>query len=266
MKKIDITLYCQNIWNHRYGNRNALVNELVREYDADFCCFQECGHKTNRAGHQPIEDLMVDAYEEVYTEVGKLNYTPVFYKRERFDCVKCGYFLYEGKNDSNSKSVTWAILEDKETKVRLGVCSTHFWWKNDSEDDNQQRIANANALADCVEKLRDEYDVPVIACGDLNCGRYSGQGEDPYYALRERLLDARVEAPVTTDKLTHHSYPVEHEDGSYTEGGEPKRTLDHVFFAEHRNIKCISFDVDVTPKALTTSDHCPLVFKAEIYG
>jgi len=266
MNKISITLYCQNIWNHRYGNRNALINELIRECDADVCCYQECGHKTNRAGHQPIEELMADVYEEAYTDVGRINYTPVFYKREKYESIKSGYFLYEGKNDANSKSVTWIILEDKETKVRFGVCSTHFWWKNDSEDDNQQRIANANALADCVEKLRDEYGVPVIACGDLNCGRFAGQGEEPYFALRERLLDARVECPITTDKLTHHPYPVEQEDGTYTPGKAPTNTLDHVFFTEHKNINPLSFDVDVSDKARTTSDHCPLLFKAEIYG
>lgn len=266
MKKTDITLYCQNVWNHRYGNRNALINELVREYDADVCCFQECGPKTTRVGAQPIEDLLSDVYSEVYTEVGKLNYTPVFYKKEKFDCVECGYFLYEGKNDANSKSVTWAILRDKNTDLRFGVCSTHFWWKSDGEEDNIQRIANAKALADCVERLKTEYDVPVVACGDLNCGRHSSQGEDPYLALKERLLDAREKSPVTTDMLTHHSYPVEHEDGSYTEGEMPKRTLDHVFFTEHKNINCLSFDVDVTPKALSTSDHCPLIFKYEILG
>ena len=266
MKKTEITLYNQNVWNHRYGNRNALIDQLIREYDADVCCFQECGHKTTRVGAQPIESLLEDVYEEVYTEVGKLNYTPVFYKRDRFTCVDQGYFLYEGKNDANSKSVTWALLEDKETLVRFAVCSTHFWWKNDSEEDNLQRIANATALADCMEMLRDKYDVPVIAAGDLNCGYKSGQGEDPYNYLCTRVTDAKLASPITTDKLTHHSYPVEHEDGTYTEGGAPARTLDHVFFTEHKNINCVSFDIDVSAKALTTSDHCPLIFKAEITG
>lgn len=117
-----------------------------------------------------------------------------------------------------------------------------------------------------MQRMMDEFGVPVIASGDLNCGRLSAQGEEPYFELAGRMLDARVYSPITTDKLTHHSYPVEHEDGSFTEGGIPERTLDHVFFTKHENIKCRSFDVIDTPKARTTSDHCPLFFRAEIFG
>lgn len=266
MKSTDITLYCQNVWNHRYGNRNSLIHELVTEFDADVCCFQECGPRSIRAGVQPIEELLGDTYDEVDTPVLKDNYTPVFYKRDRFELLSHGYFLYEGKNDANSKSVTWAILKERCSGISFGVCSTHFWWKCDSEDDNKQRIANANALADQMERMRDEFCVPVIASGDLNCGKYSSQGEEPYFELAKRMLDARAYSPVTTDKFTHHSYPIEHEDGSFSEGGIPARTLDHVFFTKHENIKCRSFDVIDTPKARTTSDHCPLIFKAEILG
>lgn len=265
-KKIDLSVYCQNVWNSTPLNRTALQRDLIFERDADVCFFQECGPKTIRAGEEALPPMLAVRYDEVPTEVGDLNYTPVFYKRDRFDLVDHGYLLYRGKNDANSKSVTWAVLSEKESGVRFGVCSTHFWWRYNEPDDNTWRLSNAAELFECVTDIQNRFDVPVIVGGDLNCGKCSSQGEEPWLWLCERLTDVRAAAPITTDMMTHHAYPVKDENGLFCDGEMPKRTLDHMFVTTHRNIKLHSFEVDTSRRALTTSDHCPLILKVTVTG
>ena len=266
MKETTLKIYCQNVWNSTPLGRTALQRDLIFDRDADVCLFQECGPKTIRAGEEALPPMLSVRYDEVPTEVGMLNYTPVFYKRDRFDLIDHGYFLFEGKNDANSKSVTWAILSEKESGVRFGVCSTHFWWKCNEPDDNAQRLSNAAALYACVTDLKTRFDVPVIVGGDLNCGKCSSQGEEPWLWLCERLTDVRAAAPITTDMMTHHAYPIKNEMGLYCDGEMPKRTLDHMFVTDHPHIRLVSFEVDTTRRALTTSDHCPLILKAIVTG
>ena len=266
MTELALTVYCQNVWNSTPLNRTALQRDLIFDHDADVCLFQECGPKTIRAGAEALPPMLGERYDEVPTEVGEQNYTPVFYKRDRFDLLEHGYFLFEGKNDANSKSVTWAILSEKESGVRFGVCSTHFWWKCNEPDDNAQRLANAAALYACATDLKERFDVPVIVGGDLNCGKCSSQGEEPWLWLCERLTDVRDAAPITTEMMTHHAYPIKDADGLYCDGEMPKRTLDHIFVTAHPRIRLTSFAVDTTQRALTTSDHCPLILKAIVTG
>ena len=266
MKEISVVIYDQNIWGVMPGNRNRLIGQLVEEHGADVCCFQECNPKTTRFGDTALDREIAAHYEEVPTAVGARNFTPVFYKRDRFDVVESGYILFEGKNDANSKSVTWAILSEKASGIRFGVCSTHFWWRVDSEEDNVQRLANAKALDDCMTELRERFDVPVFAAGDLNCGERSRQGMEPYLWLCEHLSDVRRVAAATTDTFTHHAYPVKDENGDYSGGAAPVKTLDHAFLADHPHVRVDSFDVDTSQKALDTSDHCPLIIKATISG
>ena len=265
-KKIDLSVYCQNVWNNPPLNRTALQRDLIFDLDADVCLFQECGPKTIRAGAEALPPRLAERYDEVPTEVGEQNYTPVFYKRDRFDLIDQGYILYQGKNDANSKSVTWAILAEKASGVRFGVCSTHFWWKYNEPDDNACRLSNAAELYACAMDLKARFDVPVIIGGDLNCGKRSSQGEEPWLWLCDRLIDVRAKAPITTDMMTHHAYPVKDENGLFCDGEMPKRTLDHMFVTDHPNIELHSFEVDTSRCALTTSDHCPLILKATVLG
>ncbi|MBQ7320838.1 MAG: endonuclease/exonuclease/phosphatase family protein [Clostridia bacterium] len=265
-KQIALSVYCQNVWNSTPLNRTALQRDLIFDLDADVCLFQECGPKTIRADAEALPPMLAERYEEVPTEVGEQNYTPVFYKRERFDLIDHGYILYKGKNDANSKSVTWAILAEKASGVRFGVCSTHFWWRCNEPDDNAHRLSNAAELYACAMDMKQRFDVPVIIGGDLNCGKLASQGEEPWLWLCDRLIDVRAAAPITTEMLTHHAYPVKDENGLFCDAEMPKRTLDHMFVTEHPNIALRSFEVDTSRRALATSDHCPLILKATVLG
>lgn len=270
---MKIRIYDQNIWGNMgaeqaIANRNDLIRDLIFACRPDVCCLQECNPRTSRAGSTAIQDLLANRYVEVDTQAGAQNYTPLFVLRDKYRVLDSGWHLYNGgpeRNDCNSKSVTWAVFEDVETSIAFGVCSTHFWWKSDTALDNQQRIQNATELCQIIRAMQDEHDVPVLATGDLNCGTGSAQGSEPYrFLLEQGLLDARTVGAVTTDAFTHHAYPVLNDKGIYENGGQPARTLDHIFVAAHPRMRIERFHVETSQKALDSSDHCPLIADASI--
>ena len=261
-----ITFYCHNVWNHNpTGYRNKLIRELISKEGADVCAFQECGPETIRVGDDALPVLLSDEYCEVLPELCDRNFTPVFYKKEKFNLLDCGYFLYTGLNDVNSKSVTWAYLEEMSTGKRAIFAATHFWWKEEGEINNLQRIENARQLKDFCAEMTERYNVPVIIGGDFNNGKNAEAGDAPYRAMLEMgFCDTRLFAKKTTEAYTHHDYPEELPDGSYRNGPLPVRNLDNIFVYGKSVAELMQFDVLTSQMALDSSDHCPLVARLEL--
>lgn len=260
-----LTFYDQNVWNHNpSGYRNGLIRELVKENGADVCAFQEFGPNSTRMGDPALDVLMLDEFAEVCPELRDTSYTALFYKKDRFNLIDSGYLLYDGFNDCNSKSVIWAVLEDKDTKKRFAAMSTHFWWQFESEKDNEQRLQNVEQIEAVCKEVIAKHKVPVIIGGDFNNGKDSEQGDMPYHTmLKKGFRDIRLTADVTTNLYTHHDYPVEQEDGTWVTDSELVRTLDQIFTYGEYDIKALEFDVLTSQKALDSSDHCPLIGKFE---
>lgn len=260
-------LYDQNIWGNMkpdqcIANRNLLIRGLIAKYDPDVCAFQECNPKTSRAGDTPIVSLLSDVYEEVCPNCADRNFTPLFYHRERIKLLDGGWFLFDGKNDKNSKSVTWGILQERKTGHRVAILSVHFWWKWESEEDTLQRRANVAQLSAFCGELKEKYPVPILITGDLNSGIGAHQGEDAYREmLRLGMRDVRLLAKESTDLLTAHDYPVRNEAGEYVYVGDglPHKTLDYVFDDSDHPVLYNSFAVLTEGEAMSSSDHCPLV-------
>ena len=260
-----LTFYDQNVWNHNpSGYRNGLIREIVKDMNADVCAFQEFGPNSTRQGNPALDVLMLDEYNEVCPELRDVTYTALFYKKDRFDLIDSGHFLYDGLNDCNSKSVTWAVLEDKETKKRFAAMSTHFWWNFVSPEDFEQRLQNVDQIEALCKEVIAKHNVPVIIGGDFNNGKDSEQGDEPYQKmLKKGFRDIRLTADKTTDSYTHHDYPEEKEDGTWVTDAELVRTLDQIFTYGEYDIKALEFDVLASQIALDSSDHCPLIGKFE---
>ena len=266
------SIYNHNIWNNKPSEyRNGLTRSMVRDCDADICTFQECGPETNRMGETPIQELMSDVYTEVGP--GQSNFTPVFFKTEKFTLIDSGYFGYDGKNDVNSKSVTWAVLEEKETKKRFGVAATHFWWMWHAEEDFEQRLKNAEQLKVLCDEILAKYDVPIIIGGDFNNGINSPQGDGAYHKMvAEGFVDVRHLADETTDAYTvafdlenpNPLYPTLTEDGKYINGYKSTMTIDFIFLYGKDNVHFSKFDVRADGTSLNASDHRPLIAHFEI--
>ncbi len=252
-------LYNHNIWNYNPPeDRNLLIHSLIEEFDADFCTFQECSHTSNRLGKLPIQDLLKDKYTEV--GIGLLNYTPVFFKTEKFNLIDSGYMLYDGLNDANSKSVTWALVEDKTNGKKFVVMSTHFWWRACGEEDILQRVENARQLKALCSDLIEKYNIPIIIGGDFNNGLNSTQGDLPYHFMIENgFKDVRLTSPKSTDCHTCRAqYKLSEGEKAYVEAGDPDITIDYIF-TYGEGITPVSFDIDCGEKARLSSDHLPLL-------
>ncbi|MBE6537029.1 MAG: hypothetical protein E7673_03650 [Ruminococcaceae bacterium] len=273
MKETEILIYDQNIWGCTRGsdviaNRCRLVAELIDYHDADVIAFQECSKAARNSDDGNVAKLLSPVYEEVPHNAEGNNFTPVFYKTERFSVLESGYVLYERQRPTNSKSITYAVFEDKENGVRFGILSAHFWWKVDSAEDDNIRLYNAQLLGEYAEKIKEKYDIPVFLMGDFNCGTNSSASITPYLYLKDKFLDLREVAPISTDALTQHEYPTRNSDGAYTADWrlEAESGIDHIFVTEHRSVAIDSFEIDESDEAYASSDHYPLIARARIFG
>lgn len=254
-----LKIYSHNVWNViPCEKRKKLIKELIYDFDADICLFQECSPDRIRNGNSSLPNLIKNRYSEVYAEKSDINYTPIFYKKDKFHIIDCGYFQYVGLNDAGSKSVTWAIMNDIENN-KFGVISTHFWWMFDSEKDNIQRIENANELKKHCEFLIEKFNSPIIIGGDFNNGINSLQGDKPYkYMLDIGFIDIRHSAEISCDKFTHRDCPPEDSDKDSILELPTMRNLDYIFTYGNLKFNPKKFNVITNEKALISSDHCPL--------
>ena len=273
MKETEIVIYNQNIWGCTRGddiiaNRCRLISELADYHDADIISFQECSKEARDIADGNICELLAPSYEEVKHDAVGNNFTPIFYKSERFDVIESGYILYERQRPTNSKSITFALFNEKESNIKFAVLSAHFWWRAGTLEDEEVRFYNAQLLSKKACELKKKYDVPVFLMGDFNCGNGSAAGMIPYLYLKEKFLDIREIAPISTEEHTHHESPKINEIGEYTanERRDAESTLDHIFVTEHRNVAIDSFEVDTSDEAYASSDHFPLIARARIFG
>ena len=258
-------IYDQNIWGNLQGpiaNRNRIIKELIEEVNPDFCCFQECNPQTSRKETDPIQDILNPVYTEACSEHADKNFTPVFYKADKYTFIASDYIPFEGLNDVGSKSVTWAVLEDKLTKKRIAIASTHFWWMARGEVDNNQRTENAIVVHGIAKEVSRKYGCPFIISGDFNSGD-NKQTLSGYNKMIELdMRDIRFIATESDDSKTCGECPVL-ENGMYVRGSDAVTTIDYSFVYGNTPLIFNRFIVINSEKAKISSDHRPLVIDFE---
>lgn len=260
-----IKLYNQNIWGNIpatecVSNRNGLIRDMIMEEMPDFCTFQECNPRTSRAGDTAMDKLIASEYAEASIENASKDFTPVFYKKSDWTEIDSDHVVYDGRNDGNSKSLAWAVLERKSDKKRVCVVSTHFWFKAVEPEDFEQRLENVRQLKKVCDEVIAKYNVPVIIAGDFNNGVKAHTGDEPYKLMISLgFVDVRHVAKQTTDSYTcRDEYPQMNEEGIYTIGTMPTFILDFIFtYGTH--LEAEKFDVFTTERALVSSDHSPMI-------
>ena len=252
-----------NIWGDYFGNeveiRDRKLYNTYKKYSPDIIGFQEVTESWYRS---EIMEKLAEEYTFVGTErFSVLNYTPLVYKTERFSIFEKGWKYYT-QIDDKSKTITWAVLTDKENGKTFAVCNTHFWWMVGAEHD-LIREQNRKELTALMFDLKSKYNCPVFAFGDLNCDGTS----DVFKKFRENgVTDLFDEAEKRQDITSWHGDPVRGEDGKYHGEAEPDipyiKSLDHIIGIG--DYKVTNHAVVIDGDALDASDHSPVYADIEI--
>ena len=154
----------QNIWQNR---RDRAAN-AIKFYDPDVFGTQE-------TLHNHLEDLKSRLPQYAVIGVGREDgkeageYSPVWYKKDRFTLQSSGYFWLsetpnvpsKGWDGACERIATWAILQDKYTNNAIFFINTHL--------DHQGVTARREGVNLLFQKIN-EYSLglPVICTGDFN--------------------------------------------------------------------------------------------------
>ncbi len=262
--------------------RQNIQAELIASYAPDVLAMQEyC--RNYRKGMTPLLSeigyLEVDvSHTQTHEDGTKLNYTPLFYRPETLRLLDSGFFMYpetmtaDGKelniNDASSKSMTWAVFEEKTFQKRFIAVCTHFMYDAawlTKEQQNEARIQNAKLLLDTVAAIRSKEDyrgLPVLMGGDLNCA----YDTDPIRTLELSGMQWLWQiAPVKDDSRGLKPYAIYDKNTEeyilvpLTPDGA-KDTIDYIWYLPSENGSAIRFENYRTVtelSALLTSDHCP---------
>lgn len=243
--------------------RQELQCEIFKSYAPDVICFQEY----TAASHQALTSkLTALGYKEVplnwlLSITGTVNYTPIFYKESAVKLIDHGYHSYTGGedyNDSNSKSLSWAVFEEnKADGEQFAVVGTHLMWNANNTDHTAQRQANVAELLEQIGTIKDEYaDIPIIVGGDLNCYPDSAPLNDIENGGFTWMREAQG---VNTDTLGYKGYSTySYTDHVYTAVPTPHATnggIDHAFYSG--NVTVINYLTLTDRNSCLASDHQP---------
>ncbi len=171
---------------NRWENRKQHVADVIKSKSPDILGLQEALH--NQV--MDLESLLQGyAWCGVGKDDGKMKgeYSPVFFKKEKFSLLECGTFwLSENPDVPGSKSwdaaitriVTWAKLKEIVSGKIICVFNTHFDHKGETA-----RLESAKMLREKIVQIAGY--VPVIITGDFN----SRPGSAPYAAMTRSKRD-----------------------------------------------------------------------------
>jgi endonuclease/exonuclease/phosphatase family metal-dependent hydrolase len=186
---LDLNIMTFNI---RYDNPNDGANnwKIRKENAINMIRF-------NEVDILGMQEVLVNQLNDItgslkeYNSVGrgredgkeKGEYSPILFKKSKFELVKSGYFWLSQTPDKPSKGwdaaceriATWVILKDKSTGKRVFVLNTHF-----DHVGEVARRESVNLIRTQMAQLSDG--LPQIMMGDLNA--------DPESSVVKSLLTA----------------------------------------------------------------------------
>jgi alpha-1,2-mannosidase, putative len=238
-----------NQWKYRKDQ----VGKMLKEQAPDIIGLQE-------VLNNQLEDLKERLPEYKTIGVGRTDgkkegeYSPLFYKEERFTEEESGTFWLsekptkigkKGWDASHPRIATWAILKDKISNQCFFILSTHFDHKGKTV-----RKESAKLILSKVEEYANG--LPAIIMGDLNVTPDS----DAYSILTNKnndcyFYDSRIYAQKNNGKEgTNHNFGV-------VEDAERKR-IDYIFI--NNQLSALKYLVlpDGDEKSFY-SDHSPIL-------
>ncbi|MGN0636691.1 MAG: endonuclease/exonuclease/phosphatase family protein [Acutalibacteraceae bacterium] len=205
MKVMSYNVLCYGKEGHDLELRLPLVLQRIREQMPDVLGTQE-SHK------EWMDYLCAGMPEYAFVGVGREDgkeegeYSPVFYRKDRFDLLDSGTFWLSETPDVPSKGwnaacmrvCSYALLKDKTDGTVFAAVNTHL--------DHISEQARDEGIRLVVEKLRSFGDIPVFCTGDFN----TDEGSTCYKIMTDGFMaDAKYVAADSDSGNTYHGFEPE---------------------------------------------------------
>ena len=244
--------------------------ETVKQYQPDIIGVQELGPSWRALPGEINHLLPAIGYREVKTTGGNDNYTPIFYRADKYRVLDCFWHVYTMENNSDSKNFTLAVFEERKTGKRIVAFTTHFMYEADSsrkEYYREVKCQNARELSEAIVRYARNYQCAAIGCGDMN----STWDEPCQTILNESGLRNVLDTAETVDqKGTCHNgpkYDVERRllttdmNDIRIDDQWKNRVIDHAYV--FGNVRAKMHHIPVDEIALLTTDHTLVVVDYE---
>ena len=249
-----------NIWGDYFGNtvdvRIDDIYGIYKKYDPDILGLQEITKRWYESG---LFERLAEEYAWVGTEIADSNnFVPFCYKKS-YKLIAKGY-EYLVETPDVTKGITWAVLKAEDEKL-FAVCNTHFWWRTGPEHD-EIRVKNAHQLVRLMKYLKELYNCPVFAFGDMNTTLSS----DVFEVYSQNGIKHLHDLADQKDNMSsHHGDPVCGEDGKYhgkkTEN-DKSFSIDHMIVLDDK-VKVSQYRIIEDQPALDATDHSPVFCDVE---
>jgi endonuclease/exonuclease/phosphatase family metal-dependent hydrolase len=256
----DVRIMSSNIlFDKTLPDRLSLIADYYRASDADLIGMQE----VNKVGTALFETLS-DLYTPVALrhEEDKHCFTPILYRHDRFDLLEGGSALYRMRG-TDTKSMSWAVLADKNTGKKLALINSHGSLilksynleATDSVEGEMWRVDNVQQMLEKKDELREKYGatLPVFITGDFNSRANRESVQNMKKAMPDSAEISVGGATVGIDSF--HRVP-----GRPCDEGQP---IDFVFVTDDV-IKVLVHCIPTDETALAISDHCPVYVDAQL--
>jgi endonuclease/exonuclease/phosphatase family metal-dependent hydrolase len=243
---------------NRWSNRKDVAAQIILNEDIDIVGMQE-------VLNNQLNDLKARLAGYSSIGVGRNGgtsgeYSPVFYKSDRFTLISSGTFWLsetpdvvgsKGWDGAHPRIATWAILEDAANQLQLLVANTHI--------DHQGATAQQEGVRLIMSRIgtMNQAALPVILTGDFNM---TPTNANIVYITNpstpSHLLHTKAVAQVTSGlQGTAHGF------GATPES--QRNFIDYIFVSEQTEVLRHA----VLPDKLDNiylSDHAPVVAKIKV--
>ena len=196
--------------------------------------------------------------------------TPIIYRQDKLKLIESGFFRYSETipglpctyNNGETKSYCWGVFEDRETKAKVAVTSTHLWWQSHeavpgSREAREYQIRQAAAA---LEEVMGRYGCPGVLMGDFNAAA------DSFCIAATKELgwrDAHDIAVGDRDETRGHHWCDRTWYGRRDDGGTFDRAIDHILLKNEKPGAVKYFRRMTEEWYDPISDHYPLYIELE---
>lgn len=240
-------------WHHRKEN----VVRMINFYDLDIIGMQEV--LINQLDYLKQH---LGQYETVGVgrEDGKDKgeFSPIFYRKDRFKTLKSGTFwlsetpekVSKGWDASLERIATWALIKDKTTGKKFVIMNTHF-----DHIGKQARIESARLLKQKSKELA--KDLPLILTGDFNLVPESE-------AIKTLTAQDGKNTLVNSSSVATISYgPDWTTCGFDNRPFSERKVIDYIFVKQYKKVIRHAVFSEMLDD-IFLSDHCPVFAQIEL--